>query len=114
MTQNAAVVPELTVQRKAAIAHAAARDYSGSVRVEPMKQFDLNRTIFNTLEGTLQRVIIQSRIAKDPQWRPDAVQTIDGAYERVHAERDRAILAGGDVAASGWQESARPRCHRRS
>lgn len=88
MTQNAAVVPELTVQRKAAIAHAAARDYSGSVRVEPMKQFDLNRTIFNTLEGTLQRVIIQSRIAKDPQWRPDAVQTIDGAYERVHAERE--------------------------
>lgn len=86
MTQNAAVVPELTVQRKAAIAHAAARDYSGSVRVEPMERFDLDRTIFNTLEGTIPRIVMQSRIAKEPHWSPNAARQIDEVYGQTSAQ----------------------------
>lgn len=86
MTPNAAVVPELTVQRKAAIAHAAARDHSGSVRVEPIEVFDLDRTIFNTLEGTIPRIVMQSRIAKAPHWSPKAARHIDEAYEQTSAQ----------------------------
>ena len=83
MTQSAAVVPELTVQRKAAIANAAARDYTGSVRVVPMEPFDLDRTIFNTLEGTIPRVVMQSRIAKEPHWSASAEREIDGVYQET-------------------------------
>lgn len=86
MAQSAAEVPQLTPQRKAAIAHAAARDYTGSVRVEPMQPFDLDRTIFNTLEGAIPRVVMQSRIAKEPHWSGEAVRRIDGAYERVQKQ----------------------------
>lgn len=82
MRQNAADIPELTHQRKAAIAHGAARDYTGSVRVKPIEDFDLDRTIFNTLEGAVPRVVIQSRIAKEPSWYSTAMRTIDNAYDQ--------------------------------
>lgn len=88
MPQNAAEVPELTPQRKAAIAYAAARDYTGSVHVEPIEDFDLDRTIFNTLEGAIPRAVMKSRIAKEPYWRESAVRDIEGAYERVRRDND--------------------------
>ena len=84
MAQNAAEVPPLTVQRKAAIANAAARDYTGKVEVRPIQNFDLSRTIFNTLEGTLPRVVMQSRIAKEPTWDQRAMASIDEKYASIH------------------------------
>ena len=83
MKQNAAEIPALTPQRKAAIAHGAARDYTGSVRVKPIEDFDLDRTIFNTLEGALPRAVIQSRIAKHPNWYSTAMREIDSAYQEI-------------------------------
>ena len=87
MTQDAAQVPELTIQRKAAIAHAAARDYTGSVRVEPIEDFDLDRTIFNTLEGSIPRAVMKARIAKEPRWRDSAARAIDTEYEQARSGR---------------------------
>ena len=84
MHQDAAVIPTLTPQRKAAIAHGAARDHRGSVRVKPLAQFDLDRTIFNTLEGALPRAVMQSRIAKEPRWHSTAQRAIEQAYN-THA-----------------------------
>lgn len=86
MKQDAAQIPELTYQRKAAIAHARAKDHQGSVRVKPLDRFDLDRTIFNTLEGTLARVVIQSRLAKEPTWYSAATGTIDTAYGDVQQQ----------------------------
>ncbi len=83
MTQDAALVPIPTVQRKAAIVHAAARDYTGSVSVKPIDPFDLNRTIFNTLEGAIPRMVMQSRIAKEPTWRQNVARDIDGQYQTL-------------------------------
>ncbi len=84
MIQDAAEVPIPTVQRKAAIVHAAARDYTGSVAVKPMTPFDLDRTIFSTLEGTLPRLVMQARIAKEPTWKHTMAKSID--------EQHRALL----------------------
>ena len=51
MQQSAAVRPDPTTQRKAAIARGAALEHTGKVVIEPIPNFDLNRTIFKTLEG---------------------------------------------------------------
>lgn len=88
MAQDAAEVPPLTIQRKAAIANAAARDYTGSVKVRPIQNFNLDRTIFNTLEGAIPRVVMQSRIAKEPSWDQGARASIDAKYNSVHEQRD--------------------------
>ena len=53
MGQNAASMPEHSHQRKAAIARGGIKDYSGSVEVVPIDPFDLNRTIFNTLDEAI-------------------------------------------------------------
>ena len=46
MQQSAAVRPDPTTQRKAAIARGAALEHTGKVLIEPIPNFDLNRTIF--------------------------------------------------------------------
>ena len=46
MKQSAAERPDPTTQRKAAIARGAALEHTGKVRVEPIPNFDLDRTIF--------------------------------------------------------------------
>ena len=48
MVQAADVRPDPTPQRKAAIVAGGVRDHSGRVVIRPMKDFDLNKTIFQT------------------------------------------------------------------
>lgn len=81
--QSAAVRPEPTLQRKAAIAQGAALDHRGEVLVAPIRDFDLDRTIFQTLEGRMPRFVMRTRIAKDPHWNERAAQRIDEAYRRA-------------------------------
>ena len=68
MSQSAADIPEHNMQRKAAIAQGGVFDHAGNVRVTPIQDFDLGRTIFNTLEGTLPRYVIRTRVAKEAHW----------------------------------------------
>jgi len=78
--QSAAERPEPTPQRKAAIAHAGGFDHASVARVSPIRDFDLNRTIFKTLEGGLQRFVMATRVGKDVQFDAAAAQEIDAAY----------------------------------
>ena len=80
MKQSASEVPVHSFQRKAAIVSGGIADHSGKVEVKPIENFDLNRTIFQTLEGNLPRLVIQTRIAKDVVWDNDAAAPIEKAY----------------------------------
>jgi len=86
VTQSAAVRPEPNYQRKAAIAHGGAVDHSGAVAVLPIPNFDLGRTIFQTLEGRAARYVIQKRIAKDVRWFVEDARRVQAAYDDVTAQ----------------------------
>ncbi|MFO1524852.1 MAG: hypothetical protein U1F16_02630 [Turneriella sp.] len=88
MKQTAADKPVHSYQRKAAIVTGGIADHSSKVHVKPIEKFDLNRTIFNTLEGNLPRKVIQTRIAKDVSWENDAARAIDAEYEKKSAQKD--------------------------
>jgi hypothetical protein len=85
MKQSAEERPIPTLQRKAAIARGAATDHTGSVQVLPIPNFDLDHTIFNTLEGALPRFVIKTRVAKEARWKEPALKNIDGEYEAVRS-----------------------------
>jgi len=87
MKQDAAKVPIHSLQRKAAIANGGVRDHSGLVTVTPIPDFDLNRTIFNTLEGKLARFVIRTRIAKEVSWDGNASQEVETAYQEAGASK---------------------------
>jgi hypothetical protein len=78
---NPGVRPEPSLQRKAALASGAAIDHRGEVTVSAIANFDLDRTIFNTLEGRIPRFVMQARIAKEAHFAESAAQRIDRAYE---------------------------------
>jgi len=80
MKQNAAEIPVHNFQRKAAIANGGVLDHAGLVEVSPIPNFDLDKTIFNTLEGKLPRFVIRTRIAKEVQWKDAAGEDVDRAY----------------------------------
>lgn len=65
MKQSPAERPDPTIQRKAAIVNGGVVDHKGYVRVVPQRNFDINRTIFQTLEGAIPRFVMTRRIAKD-------------------------------------------------
>ncbi|MBL8035021.1 MAG: hypothetical protein JNJ69_15040 [Leptospiraceae bacterium] len=88
MKQTAADKPVHSYQRKAAIVTGGIADHSSKVHVKPIEKFDLNRTIFNTLEGNLPRKVIQTRIAKDVSWENDAARAIDAEYEKKSAQKN--------------------------
>jgi hypothetical protein len=74
------------VQRKAAIADGRAFDHAGRVRVEPIPNFDLSRTIFKTLEGAAPRYVIKKRIAKSTDWDREAAEEVEAAYQKARTD----------------------------
>jgi hypothetical protein len=80
MKQSPGERPEPSLQRKAAIALGAALDHRGEVIVAPIADFDLDRTIFTTLEGRIPRFVMRTRIAKEPHWSERAAHEIEAAY----------------------------------
>ena len=85
MKQSAAVRPEPTLQRKAAIAAGGVKDHAGSVQVEPIENFDLNQTIFQTLEGTAARYVMKTRVGKDVHWSTDTAAVVQERYRAARA-----------------------------
>ena len=77
----------LNLQRKAALARGGAIDHAGRVRVVPMEDFDMSRTIFGGLEGALPRMVMQDKLAKEAFWSDPAVLEIEAAYAKSQAER---------------------------
>lgn len=85
MKQSAAERPDPTTQRKAAIARGAALEHTGQVRVEPIPNFDLDRTIFKTLEGKAARYVIATRVGKEAHWDSGAAAAVQAEYDRARA-----------------------------
>lgn len=78
--QSAQERPDPSTHRKAAIVHGAALDHTGAVRIVPIEDFDLDRTIFKTLEGGLARFVTASRVGKEAVWKDAPAQEIDARY----------------------------------
>ena len=87
MAQSAAEVPVHNHQRKFALINGGVVDHAGKVAVTPIANFDLERTIFNTLEGALPRFVIRTRIAKEVQWHAEPAGDVERRYEALAAER---------------------------
>ena len=85
MKQSAAERPDPTIQRKAAIARGAALEHTGTVRVEPIPDFDLDRTIFKTLEGKVARFVMRTRVGKQAHWNAAAAQAVQAEYVAARA-----------------------------
>lgn len=88
MKQSPTDIPVHSYQRKAAIVSGGIADHSAKAHVRPIENFDLNRTIFNTLEGNLPRAVMQTRIAKEVTWDTDASRTIDAEYQKKSASKN--------------------------
>lgn len=84
--QSAAVRPEPTTQRKSAIVHGGVADQAGQVHITPIPDFDLDRTIFQTLEGSAARYVMKTRVAKEVSWKTDSAQDIQARYERARQQ----------------------------
>ena len=83
MKQSAAVRPDPSILRKAAIASGRAKDYRGKVEIRPIPDFDLDRTIFQTLEGKAARFVMRSRVGKEPHWKPAAAERVEARYQKA-------------------------------
>ena len=89
--QSAAVRPDPTTHRKSAIVHGGVADRAGQVSITPIKDFDLDRTIFQTLEGAAARYVMRTRVAKEVSWKPDSAREIQDRYA---VARDQHPLPG--------------------
>lgn len=87
MPQSAAVRPDPSILRKAAIATGRAKDHAGRVEVKPIPNFDLDRTIFQTLEGKAARFVMKTRVGKEPHWKTTEAAKVERAYQEARAER---------------------------
>lgn len=85
MKQSAAERPDPTTQRKAAIARGVAFDHTGKVLVEPIPNFDLDRTSFKTLEGNAARFVMTTRVGKEVHWDAAAAQAVQAEYAAARA-----------------------------
>lgn len=79
--QKATDRPDPSLQRKAAIARGAVADHAGAVKVRALPDFDLDRTIFQTLEGKAARYVMRKRVGKAVDWQPDAAQAVQADYD---------------------------------
>ena len=77
-----------TIQRKAAIAWGKCIDHQGLVTVSPIPNFNLDKTIFTTLEGTLPRMVIEAKIAKSVSWNNARAEEIEEAYTEVRSRNN--------------------------
>ncbi|MCO4762331.1 MAG: hypothetical protein KC502_12550 [Myxococcales bacterium] len=80
MKQQADQRPDPSYLRKAAIAAGRAADHAGSVDIEQIPNFDIDRTIFSTLEGAAARFVVKTRVGTEPKWHPDAAERVQRAY----------------------------------
>jgi hypothetical protein len=77
--ESAMVDATLNVQRKAAITMGGAVDHAGRVKVEPMADFDMGRTIFGGLQGIARRVM-HEKLAKQTVWDRTVAGDVEAAY----------------------------------
>lgn len=74
---------KLDARRRSLIGLGGARDHVGEVVLRRPKTFDLDRTIFKTLTGRLERLSITDRLAVELFWSDAALERIEGSFARV-------------------------------
>lgn len=79
---------EHSTQRKYTIIHGACKDHAGSVTVHPLSNFDLDSTIFTTLEGKIPRLFMTAKLAKEAEWETAPKQSIEDAYTQFRSTFD--------------------------
>jgi len=86
--------PTLDLRRKAQIANGGPKDHGGDLIMVPIKDFDLQRTIFKTLESPVARGAIHVKIGKEPYWTDAAIQRILTEFTSVPAPmpHDKSLL----------------------
>ena len=80
MTKPLTII-EHSLQRKHAITWGKGTDHSGNVAIAPIKNFDLNKTIFSTLEGFFPRMVMEAKIAKTVCWDEKTAKQVEEAYQ---------------------------------
>mmetsp|Transcript_130523 Transcript_130523/g.325610 ORF Transcript_130523/g.325610 Transcript_130523/m.325610 type:complete len:330 (-) Transcript_130523:214-1203(-) len=73
----------LDMRRQAAIAKGGITDHRGEVMVVRDPNFDLDKTIFQTLEGLVPRAVMKRDIGVVAYWNDAAVQRIARQYSRI-------------------------------
>ena len=79
---------EHSTQRKYTLIHGTCKDHAGSVQITPIKDFDLDATIFKTLSGKLPRLFIKAKVAKKVQWQREAAERIGQEYHEMKKSFD--------------------------
>ena len=82
---NAHLDAALTLQRKAAIVAGGAVDHAGRVQVVPIQDFDMQKTIFGSLQGMIPRTVMHDKLAKEPIWNDFAAKAVELSYGEVTA-----------------------------
>ena len=73
----------LDIRRQAQVALGGCRDHAGEVILQRIPDFDLNRTIFRTVEGFVPRLVIGSKIGVQAYWSDVASRSIIRLYQLV-------------------------------
>eukprot|EP00439_Symbiodinium_sp_Y106_P082151 s1078_g21.t1 len=86
---------KLDLRRKAQIARGRPSDHGTDVAVQPSRDFDLDKTIFRTLDTTLARLATKDRMGIEASckewnscevfWTEDAARRIEGAFAALPA-----------------------------
>ena len=85
MKQSASERPDPSIHRKAAIARGAAQEHTGEVQIKPIPNFDLDRTIFKTLEGGAARYVMAALVGKEAHWDAHVAQAVRAEYAAARA-----------------------------
>jgi hypothetical protein len=62
------------------------------VTISPIPNFDLDKTIFTTLEGALPRMVIEAKIAKSVEWNPKRASEIEEAYTSIRIQKNIPVV----------------------
>ena len=79
---------EHSTQRKYTLIHGTCKDHAGSVQITPIKDFDLDATIFKTLSGKIPRLFIKAKVAKKVQWEKEPDEKIRQEYQEMKQNFD--------------------------
>jgi len=94
VTANVHGAANHNLQRQAALTSGKPVDHAGNVILVPDDDFDLNKTIFGTLDSVVARSLTKSKLAVKLFWSDEATLDIRAAYASIPAtpKVDTAIL----------------------
>ena len=72
--------PDPSPQRKAALVLGGVQDHTGAVEIASIPGFDLDRTIFQTLEGRAERLLVKARVGREVTWKSAPLAEVEAAY----------------------------------